>query len=493
MRYSPLWSVPWIFRLVFLFLFPASAIVIFPDVGCAGDGAIDAQDGVTGDRVVIPFDFISRYDNGVNGRKVAELIRVKVAKLDGFVVPETIQDVRDTLEINGTELSGSTTVEEYGSLVRDVFDAQIGIWGSMEPVSGTVYDEYHLTIHCVDFSVSPPETVYEVSTRTKTVSEIPHTYVPEMLTELSGGTYRPVDRTSSLYATGEEVDRRWSSGKNLLGEARFDRLTEGIPDGWEPYCGQLREPFGTLVRVVRESTTSFLRFEFPASVGDNEGCLYYSKPFPIEEGAVYRFQCHYRTSGPSVKVFIKCYDEVASEYAEKSEITKDTGSEKSGRNAVDRKNSGRRDRADGSDARSSSAGRRPGSRGSKGVQYREVYRSQQNLTVERDRSVGDGWFVHTEDFTPKHTSYSPKLGRIMLYAYIGAGTVDWDDVILKKVVDAPPDLKKGPLRHSLESGVTIDDQDAIDRGDSERSTKNPTGKNPPERKEKGRKGTGKTG
>lgn len=418
---------------------------------------LHAAEASSTDKVVIPFHFISEYDKGVNGGKVAEMIRVKLEKIPGFVVPETLQDVQDTLDINGTQLTSETTVEEYGSLVRDVFDAQIGIWGSMELADGVQYDQYHLTIHCVDFSVVPPKVIYEIDTQTRTVSEIPHTYVSEMLTRLTDGEFRAKDRTSLQYADSVEVAQRWESDENLLGEAGFDRVTQGVPDGWESYCGQLREPLGTLVRVEKESTVSFLRFEFPSVVGDNEGCLYYSKPFPIEEGATYRFQCRYRTSGPLVKVFVKCYDEVASEYAEESAITKGArGREK----AVD------------SDARSTASGRRPGSKGTQGVQYREVYRSQQNLTQERDPSAGDGWFVHTEDFTPRHTKYSPKLGRVMLYAYIGSGTVDWDDVILKKVVDAPsdPTTPKGPLRHSLESDVTIDDQEAIDRGESDRST-----------------------
>jgi len=46
------------------------------------------------------------------------------------------------------------------------------------------------------------------------------------------------------------------------------------------------------------------------------------------------------------------------------------------------------------------------------------------------------WNTHTEDFTPRHTKYTPQWGRVMLYAYLGAGQVDFDDVIVKQI--APP-------------------------------------------------------
>ena len=49
-------------------------------------------------------------------------------------------------------------------------------------------------------------------------------------------------------------------------------------------------------------------------VAENEGVMYYSDYFPVEEGAKYRFQCRWRSNGPAVKVFIKCYAEEDSPY-----------------------------------------------------------------------------------------------------------------------------------------------------------------------------------
>jgi hypothetical protein len=148
----------------------------------------------------------------------------------------------------------------------------------------------------------------------------------------------------------------------------------------------------------------FIRFAFPSEVGDNEGVMYYSDYFPIEEGATYRFQCRFRSDGPSAKVFLKCYDDTNTDY-----------------------------RGDSAES----------------TQRREVYRSQMNL-----KGPKNAWNTHTEDFTPRHTKYAPKWGRVMLYAYLGAGQVDFDDVVVKKIaIPSNAGAPKEP-RHSSASKVT---------------------------------------
>ena len=49
-------------------------------------------------------------------------------------------------------------------------------------------------------------------------------------------------------------------------------------------------------------------------VAGTTGVLYYSEFFPVEEGATYRFQCRWRTTGSAAKVFVKCYDELPTEF-----------------------------------------------------------------------------------------------------------------------------------------------------------------------------------
>jgi hypothetical protein len=158
--------------------------------------------------------------------------------------------------------------------------------------------------------------------------------------------------------------------------------------------------------------------------------MYYSNEFPIEAGAVYRFQCRWRTDGPAVKVFIKCYDEEKTDYRAASPAA----------------------------ARGVDAGPYGSLNAPAGRERREVYRSQQNLYGPKN-----AWNVQTEDFTPKHVKYTPRWGRVMLYAYLGAGTVEFDDVVLKQVVPPPSASLAGEKRHSAASKVTLREMEENER------------------------------
>ena len=57
-----------------------------------------------------------------------------------------------------------------------------------------------------------------------------------------------------------------------------------------------------------------IRFTMNEDVAGSTGVLYYSNFFPVEEGATYRFQCRWRTTGLAAKVFIKCYDELPTSF-----------------------------------------------------------------------------------------------------------------------------------------------------------------------------------
>ena len=43
----------------------------------------------------------------------------------------------------------------------------------------------------------------------------------------------------------------------------------------------------------------------------------------------------------------------------------------------------------------------------------------------------------------------------MLYAYLGAGVVEFDDIVIKQLVPPSPGKNRKQRRHSLETGVTI--------------------------------------
>jgi len=372
-------------------------------------------------KVVIPFDFVSKFDNGRYGQMVGEMIWKKLERDGGYVIPESMLDVRDFCTRNKIELGPETPLETAKRIVTDDFGADVGIWGSVERVAGHEWDVYDLWIKCVDFSISGrPRVVYEVKTRTKAVSEIPHLYVKQMLDALAGrepGAPPPVDALA---------EKNWAENPNLVGGGDFEAGTAGVPSGWDNgwQAGDVNqwEPLGRAVRWIPEvgnPQNHVVRFTFDEGLGNSTGVAYYSKPFPIQEGATYRFQCRWRSNGPAVKVFIKCYAEVDTVY---------------------------RDSAD-----APSAHRRLGPRDymPEISELREVYRSQQNLKGPKNT-----WNTQTEDFTPKHTRYSPRWGRVMLYAYLGGGAVEFDDVVVKLIVPASPGDQHKEPRHSMESGVT---------------------------------------
>lgn len=363
-------------------------------------------------KFVIPFDFVSRFDGGRYGQMVAEMIWKKLQREGGFLLPGSMLEVRDFCASHHIELTPETPLEEVGKVVRELFDGDIAIWGSVERVPGAMWDEYDLVIKCVDFSGEKPDVLFDVAARTKTVSEIPHLYAEQLLDKLYDR--QPVGPR----APDPIAEENWAKNPNLV-RGDFEQGSGGVPIGWERGGGQHREPLGRLVKWIPEPgnpTNKIIRFEFSADVGDTYGVMYYSEPFPVEEGATYRFQCRWRSNGPAVKVFIKCYDLFESEYQPAT--------------AVDQRRSG---------------GYTPQEK-----QLREVYRSQQNLKGPLNQ-----WNVHTEDFTPRHTKYTPRWGKVMLYAYLGAGIVDFDDVVVKQILPPSPGEQKRELRHSLASPVTV--------------------------------------
>ena len=382
----------------------------------------------TPQKVVIPFNFVSKFDDGRYGSMIGDMIVTKIQKQGSFAVPDAI-DIRDLCAEQGIKITPDTPLEEIRRVLRELFDAQIAIWGSCERVPGHEWEIYDLTIKCADFSESQkPKMLYDKNVRTNSVSEIPHLYVAQVLDKLYGR------EPGGPEAVDPVAEQNWIDNPSLIANGDFESGTSGIPNGWEDRGGQHREPLGKLVQWTTEAGNAnnrVIRFTFDKAVGDGYGVMYYSKPFPIEEGAKYRFQCRCRTNGPTVKVIIKCYDQMGSEY-KPSEMA--------------------------------SAPTHPMSQAS-GPEYvpefghvRECYRSQQNMDGAKNQ-----WNTHTEDFIPRHTKYTPQLGRVMLYAYLGAGVVEFDDIILKQVVPASASDQKKERRHSQDSAVTLKEMEENER------------------------------
>ena len=360
-------------------------------------------------KIVIPFDFVSKFDNGRYGRTMGDMVWKKLSRQRGFVIPEAMLDVRDTVTGNKIKLTADTPLDKVKQIVVNDFGADVAIWGSVERVPGHDWDVYDLKIRCVDFSAAPrPKVIYECNARTKTVSEIPHVYIKAMLDKLYGR------RPGIPPAPDPRAEKNWKTAKNLVAGGDFQSGVGGVPSGWASRGGQDREPLGGLVSWGRDTTNPgnrVIRFAFDKGVGDGFGVMYYSDPFPVEEGALYRFECRHRSNGPKMIVFIKCYDAMG-----------------------------------------------PNAYAPEARQRRECYRSQNNL-----KGAKNVWNTYTNDFTPQHTKYTPTTGRVMLYAYVGAGVVEFDDIVIKKIVPAPPGESRKERRHSLETGVTIKEMEENER------------------------------
>jgi hypothetical protein len=354
-------------------------------VALAGDPA--TKPAAPAARVVIPFDFESRFDDGQYGQAIGDMVWKKLQRQGGFVLPESMLDVREWCQRNKFLPRPDTPLEKMKTIVRKEQGGHIGIWGKVERAPGHDTDVYDLWICVADFSSEPPRMIYKNKVRTKTVSEIPHVYIKEALDCLSGRTAPVVTRPDPA------VEERWRTGRNLV-QGDFEK-GRAAPAGWDPLPAHV-----TWVLEPGQAKNHIVRFTIPPDVAETTGVLYYSNYFPIEAGATYRFQCRWRSSGSAVKVFIKCYDEVPSKFRGKAGP-------------------------------------------SAGMERREVYRSQQNLEGKPNT-----WNVHAEEFTPEHAQYRPRWGRVMLYAYYPAGTVEWDDVVVKQIAPPPTPTKQQEVRPS---------------------------------------------
>jgi hypothetical protein len=381
---------------------------------------LQAADTQKPQKTVIPFDFTSVYDKGVQGASVGDMFWAKLNRQKGFVIPETMKDVRDLCEEKKFKAAADTPIDQMKRIVKEDFGGDVGIWGTIELAPGAIGEIYNLTIKCVDFSVDPPKVIYEKSATTNSAAEVPHLYVKEALDALYDRKPGQPDSAKDQFA-----EENWKNNPNLVKGGDFEH-GRGYPDGWEPL--NARPDYYRYVSWRAEAgnpSNKVLRMDIPKDIAESTGVLYYSQFFKIHEGATYRFQCRYRTNGPSPKVFIKCYDEMPSVYKVRASY------------------------AAAQTAPETGSANQPG--GGTDKVFREVYRSQQNLKGPK----GEAWNVQTEDFTPKHTKYSPKAARVDLYGYLSPGIIEWDDVVVKEVIPATTSAQVKEKRHSLETKVTI--------------------------------------
>ena len=396
----------------------------------------DESDQYAQYRRVVMFDFESLWDADQEsryGQIMGNMFWMKINRENRtkfeFVIPESMIDVRNTCTMMNIRPNPDTPLDEMKEVVTKTFNADIGIWGKIERVDRDVLEIYDFWMKVVDFSFDPPKIIYQVDrTRTDAIAEVTGIYVRRAMEKLYDKQARAAEETAI-------IEENWAKNPNLVVGGDFEKVQNGIPVGWETHCAQHREPIGRLVRRIVDPDNQknhILHTEFDAGIGDGFGLMYYSKPFPIEETATYRLQIRFKRMGVNPILFVKCYDTIDTTFRPTA------GAFREGFN----------DRA--------------------GQQTREVYRSQQMLYHYPDNQ----WHTHTEDFTPRHTRFSPKLGRIMLYGYHGAGVILYDDIVVKKIKEPDADeLRAKVVRHSLDTKVTLKEMEENERRGAETRTR----------------------
>ena len=198
-----------------------------PDPGVSGPAAPSKTAAADPPKkVVIPFDFESKFDNGEYGQTVGDMLWKKLDRQGGFIIPESMQDVRDWCQRTKTLPGPDTPLEKMKEIVVKEQAGDIGIWGKVERVAGFDEDVYDFWINVADFSVTPPRMLYQKKARTQTVSEIPHVYVKEALDRLYGRTEQVAG------APDPKLQERWEKAPNLV-KGDFEQ-GRGAPAGWDP-------------------------------------------------------------------------------------------------------------------------------------------------------------------------------------------------------------------------------------------------------------------
>ena len=288
-------------------------------------------------------------------------------------------DPGSVAEVIGTDpLPLTTPPEKLAALARERFSADF-------IVLGAVTGKGPYAVHLVAVRATDPGKIQVLD---KTYACEHHQIVP---LEMAKAVYEifglpvPEDPLRQLQ-NDPQAERRWREGANLVRNPGFETPAAG---GKGPAEWQETGPLGTGGTVTwlpnPDGPGKVIKYEMDEETAGGYGMAYYSDWIAIEPGATYRFSCRYKSLGPTVKIFLKGYHEFPPQ--------------------------------EGFPA-----------------QRRETYRRQVHPAGEKKQ-----WNSVVADFIPIHANpnQQPTWMKVDLYAYWPKGGVFWDDIVLKKVRDAP--------------------------------------------------------
>ena len=275
--------------------------------------------------------------------------------------------------LGSAKVSADMPPAKLAELAREKFKADLAITGHVKGKGP--YEVRLVAVHAAD-----PK---NPGTFDKTYACSHHQVVPlEMAKAVYDmlGLPQPDDPLRMLHGDAA-VQRRWRDGPNLVRNPGFELAD---PTGKSPADWQAVEEQMAWVPNP-DGAGKVIKFDMNQATAETYGLDFYSDWIAIEPGATYRFSCRYKSLGPTPKIFLKGYFLW------------------------------------------------PGGDGY-APQWRESYRRQ----VHPGGPQGQ-WNSVTADFVPDafKAAQKPLRLKVDLYAYYPAGVIFWDDIVLKKVRDAP--------------------------------------------------------
>jgi hypothetical protein len=295
---------------------------------CRAAEAAKSESAKASEAVIVVFPFKSPAD-GETGRKLADRLRLRARRL-GLIVVDRLS-TRDAM--SGAEMPTlSTPPTAVAVLLRDRFQAHLGLWGFIEPVGGGL----RIDARGVDVRGAEPRSiVHEASVREP---QLLNPVQDAILEKLSGLKKDPVAE-----ATPEADAKVPTKGPNLVKNGGFEK-GEKHPTGWDRLDGLTTfrvsgvSPTGKCLKIdtdvyheqwvawrkrwkegappeaaPQKTPTSGPKYNTVAGI---YGVGFVSDPISVKPGKAYKVEVDYRCKSTDFffpKVFMRGYGDVQGE------------------------------------------------------------------------------------------------------------------------------------------------------------------------------------
>jgi hypothetical protein len=332
-----------------------------------------------GKPMVVVFDFVSKYDHNRFGAFVAKNVWAKLDRSKRCVLIER-EDLVEIVEDAKFVAKFDDKPADIMKFAKARFSAAHAIWGTVEEVDtkGPV-SERRLKISARSASAKDDGVKLGLDFSVT----VPNQRAVQLATKEIVRKFFDLAKPEPDVGAAEE--RRWKTATNLAKNGGFE-AGKGHPEFWEPLSNDPKHYQHQSVSwiVSPEGKGKCIKFKLNKAIAATYGVAYYGDPIDIRDGQIYRISIRVRSDGPTVKIFMKHYKLLP-----------------------------------------------PGPNEKKG-QWRETRRAPMNCVFEKKGK----WQTYVRDFRPhRDDKHDPTITRVELYAYHPAGTVYFDDVIVKKIKD----------------------------------------------------------